>query len=263
MTSLPIRIPSEYDLLVEKNDTVKAGQVLARKKHAPSEIIIEIAKRLKVSPKSVGKMLKKNPGDHVEIGDVLAKKDGLFGDVIVVSNISGMFATFDRSDGNLIIRLLEDKEGQHEVDEILCPLDGIVTLCHNEQIILETEKNVLLGENGTGQTYRGILKLSDAKSKDAISAEKITIETIGCVFLGPAFTKEAYAKASAIGVGGIITLSLDDGDIEYLSEKRLTLPVIQVSEEVGKSISRWKNKEVFMDGQNKTILLLSYEKSTR
>lgn len=262
MTSLPIIIPDEYEIVVKKDDKVQIGQVLAQKKKAPEEVIIPIADLLGVSPKKVGGLLKKAPGDFVDKGDVLAVRDGLFGDKVVTSNVRGTLSKYERNDGTIVIRF-QDVQIQKEAEEILCPLDGVVSLCHNGKIVLETQKNVYIGETGTGQTARGVLKFSEARSKDPITAEKIHAEFIETILFGPAFTTEAYAKASAIGIGGILTLELDESDISYINEKRLSLPVIKISEDIGKTISKWKNKEVFIDGESKSILLLSYEKSTR
>lgn len=262
MTSLPITIPEDFDTVVSKDDKVQIGQVLAKKRSAPEEVTINLANRLNVSPKHVGGMLKKAPGDFVAKGDILAQKDGLFGDTVIISNVRGTLSKFERNDGTVVIRF-QDVRPESGKDEILCPLDGVVSICHNGKIVLDTEKNVYLGEKGIGQSVRGVLKLSEVKSKDPIPAEKITAEFIDTVLFGPAFTTEAYAKASAIGVGGILTLSLSENHISYINEKRLSLPVIEVTEEIGKTISKWKNKEVFVNGESKAILLLNYEKSTR
>lgn len=262
MTSLPIHIPEDYEILVAKDDTVKIGQVLAKRNKTPSELIIHLAKRLKVSPKSIEKYLKKYPGDQVLEGEVLANKDGLFGDTVIISNLTGTLARVDKTDGNITIKLHEI-EADEEVSEILCPLDGTVMLCHNDQIVLQTDKNVYMGEKGTGGSARGLLKLVDVKDGTPITSEGITVDAIGAIIFGPAFEQEALAKASAIGVGGILTLSLSDAEISYINEKRLTFPVIKVTTEIGKDIAKWKRKEIFVDGKTGAILLLSYEKSNR
>lgn len=263
MTSLPIHIPQDYEVLVSKGDTVAIGQVLARERHSPSELIIHLSKRLNVSPKSIGKYLRKHPGDQIVTGEVLAHKDGLFGDTVVISNLTGTLASSNTEDGTVTVKLHEMESDTQSTHELLSPLDGTVLMCNNDQIILETDKNMFLGEKGTGGTFRGLLKVLDVKDSHPIDAEKITVETIDSVIFGPAFDNEAIAKASAIGVGGILTLSLTDDQISYTSEKRLSLPVIQVTSDTGKDIAKWKRKEIFVDGKSGAILLLSYEKSTR
>ena len=263
MTHLPITIPSDFDVLVAKDEEVKAGQILARKRKVPSDVVIEVAKRLKLSPKKVAGILLKAPGDYLQKGEPLAKKEGFFTDTILISEISGTFSKYDRNTGSVTVRLTEEEAVETGVEEIVCPLDGKVMMCHNDQIILETEKNVLLGKQGVGGTFQGLLKIIDKDPKDEVMAEELGGEEIGSVVFAPGFSREAYAKAAAIGVGGLLTLNTTDADIAYLEEKRLVLPLIQVGSDVGLKIAKWQNKEIFVDGHNKAILLLSYEKSTR
>lgn len=263
MTKLPIHIPEDFEIVVTKGDTVSVGQPLAKKKSAPSELIIHLSKRLNVSPKSIGKHLRKNLGDEVQVGEVIAHRDGIFGDTVAISNLSGTLASIHPEDGTVSVKLHELAVESQGTDEILCPLDGIVLICHNDQIVLETDKNVFLGEKGTGGTFRGLLKVIDAPEESAVTSEQITVETIDTVIFGPAFDHEAIAKASAIGVGGILTLSLTDDMVSYMMDKRLHLPVIQVSKDTGKAIAKWKRKEIFIDGASGAIILLTYEKSAR
>lgn len=262
MTSLPIQIPDDYELLVTKGDNVKIGMVLAKQKQTPSELIIHLSKRLKISPKSIEKYLRKYPGDQILKGETLAHKDGLFGDTVVVSNLTGTISNVDTHEGTVTIKL-HFVEPEDDDSEILCPLDGSVLLCHNDEIVLQTDKNVYLGEKGTGSSARGLLKIIDSKDQKPITSEAITVEAIDAILFGPSFEQEAIAKASAIGVGGILTLSLSDTEIAYINEKRLSLPVIEVSPDTGKGIAKWKRKEMYIDGKTGAILLLSYEKSTR
>lgn len=261
MTDLPIFVPEDFEILVKKNSAVKTGDVLARRKNLPTEAVIEVSVKLKVSPKKAAKILKKSPGDFVERGEIIAQKDGIFTDTHLISEVSGTVAAFERDSGELIVRLVEEVKDSSE-SELYSPLDGKITMCDNGKITLATDKNVLLGEAGSGSGAQGMLEILEKKASDEVSADELGGFAVGKVVFAPSFTKDAYAKAAAIDVSGLITLKLTERDIEYLAEKRLNIPVVKVTSAVGRSVAKWAGKEVFIDGQGKTIIPLNYAKNT-
>lgn len=261
MQHLPIKIPPDFEVVVKIEDKVKAGDVLAQKINPPSDVMIDAAGRFGISPKNIKSLLKKSPGDYVEKGEVLATKEGFFTDKKLVSEVRGTFAKYDGETGTVIIRLADEAEDTGDKD-ILSPLDGKVLMCDNDQIVLTTDKNVLVAEKGTGGAFRGLLMILEKKSDQQAEAEEIAGDAIGKVLFAPKFSREALAKASAIGVGGLLSLELIDTDVEYLSEKRLNIPVLEVSGEIGLRVAKQAGKEIFIHGGNKAILLLSYEKNS-
>src|SRR5216683_6260405 len=109
MTSLPIELPVGFIPLVVTGDTVTAGQVIA-KKDAPKDEVVNIIQGLKVSRSHARKVLKKNPGDRIIPGDIIAVKKSLFGKVLatVTSQISGIIIRYERDTGNLVVRTDHD-----------------------------------------------------------------------------------------------------------------------------------------------------------
>lgn len=261
MTHLPINIPQDFEIQVQKGDKLKTGDIIAKKVSLPSDVVVDVAKRLGVSVKGAKNTIKKNPGDYVDKGDLLAKKEGFFNDVMLFSEVRGTVAKYDRENGRIVIRLSEEIVSDTRED-VVSPIDGKVSMCDNGQIILETDKNVLLAKKGSGLTAQGVLKIFEKKPSEEVQAEEFAGDAIGKIVFAPGFTREVYAKASAIGVGGLLSMKLSDSDLAYLSEKRLDIPVLEVSEDIGLKIAKWANKELFVDGQNKAILPLSYEKSS-
>ena len=97
MTTLPIILSPGYIPLVKKGDSVKAGQLIAQK-ISYKEFVINIVKELSVSSDKARKFLCKNPGEKVEIGDVLAIKKGFLGlnEEKIISKVCGqLFAVSD------------------------------------------------------------------------------------------------------------------------------------------------------------------------
>src|SRR3712207_4352849 len=101
MTALPILLPYGFSPLVKQNDVITAGQKIAQNT-APQEEIINIAKELRISLRKAKKVLKKNPGDAIKQGEVIALKKKFFGiqKEAVISKINGTIVKYERDTGD-------------------------------------------------------------------------------------------------------------------------------------------------------------------
>ena len=79
MTLLPVLLPEGYVLKVSANDKLTAGTVIAEKKSSGKEKIIHISQIFNFPAKDIKKALKKNLGDGILKGDVIAEKKGSLG----------------------------------------------------------------------------------------------------------------------------------------------------------------------------------------
>src|SRR5579859_3444048 len=106
MTALPIVIPPGFISVVTVGQAIAVGDPLA-KSLPQTDASINIAKVLQVSLKQMKHVLKKNPGEGIEPDDILAQKKSLFGirDIVIRSKTSGTVLRYERTTGNLIIRI--------------------------------------------------------------------------------------------------------------------------------------------------------------
>lgn len=270
MTSLPILLPPGYSPVVKKGDKVAAGQLLAKStadhqalsedQQAGSEVVIDLTIALGSNASSVRKFLKKAPGDSVGKGEIIAEKSASMGlkKQVVLSEIAGTLIRFERDSGKLYIRTEDASHAVptiHEKSEILSPLAGVISLCNNDQIVIETESKAIVGTVGSGGTATGeIIVLSPEGDKVIISSSQITKDLIDKIVLLPDIAIEALVKADAIGVAGILGTEVSDKLIEYINSHKVGLPVIVIDATIGKKLLKIKNP-VTLHGEEKSILL--------
>jgi hypothetical protein len=253
MTALPIPLPDGYTLLVSRNDSVTAGQPLAEPQKGDEEIL-ELTKMLNISKDKVKHVLRKKPGDIVEEGDIIAQKKSFLGldQDTVVSKVSGKVTRYERFTGNLIIQT----ENQSHTKKIVSPVDGTVTLCNNEQIVIQTPKRVVLGKNGWGGKRRARLFILEASfSRDKTNVlYHLDNQSIGKVVIGKKFTRDMLMKGAGLGIKGIICLHIAEEDREYIQKRGQTMPIIQVTEDGMHEVRTFQ--AVALDGELKTIVQL-------
>lgn len=251
MTSLPVPIPSGYTLSVKLDQKVSAGDVLATKESSSSEIAIEISQSLGLSGKDGLKTLLKNPGDRVEEGDVLARKGGMMGSREIRSKVSGTAIKYEEESGRLFIRTA-DEVSESGVSEIISPVDGTISVCDNDKVVLKTDREAILAEEGSGDTGVGEIYYVEGKEIDAF---KIDSKVNSKILLGEKLSRDAIAKAIGLYASGVISQEIEDLDFQNLREKMIKTPVLRVSEENFAKIVK-KSGKFMIDGNKKLIIKL-------
>jgi hypothetical protein len=272
MTTLPIRLSAGFEPLVKEGDTVKTGDKLA-KRQVKTDISYNLARALSVPVRKVPKLIKRNPGDRITPGDVIAEKKGFISVQRIIAEISGTVLRYERDTGTIVVKpeeifastitddITEEMTDEGKVEFIVSPLDGSITLCNNEQIQIQTDKNVLVGTDGIGNGSEGEIHFIASRDEQSseVQSHDVTTKAIGKVILGKAFSREVLMKAVSIGVTGIIGTDIDDADFVYLVGKDVKTPVIKVPDDIFTKLTKHVGKKVYLEGKSKTILLLNYE----
>jgi len=154
MTLLPVLLPEGFVPKVSVNDKLTVGQIIAEKKEKGIEEVIHVFQILRVPPQKIVKTLRKNLGDSVSKGDVLAIKKGRLrlGTKKIISEFSGTIVKIDEEKGDVLIHT---GVGDKNLISIISPVDGIVDFCNNDKIVIKTERHVLLAKRATGEEARG------------------------------------------------------------------------------------------------------------
>lgn len=248
MTALPINLPDGFSTVVKVGDNITVGQVISNQTTYHEEII-NIPKALSVKRSQVKKYLKKSPGDVVEIGEIIAKKNSLFGPKVTIeSSVAGTVVRYERDTGDLVIK----KSQKTTLNELISPVDGIVALCDNSKIVINTDKNVLVGLAGSGESGQGevfVLKEDDPYYLDS--------STIGKIVVGGSFTREMLLKGIGIGVLGLVGTDIKDEDSDYLDAKKFKTPVIKIDKKNMEKVIEWNTKKVFLNPRLLAIIFLS------
>lgn len=250
MTLLPILLPEGYVLKVSANDKLTVGAIIAEKRSSAGEKIIHITSQLNLPPKNILKTLKKNLGDGILKGDFVAEKKGNLGigSKKVISEFSGTVIKIDEENGDLIIRQAGEEES---VETIISPVEGSVDFCNNEKIVIKTDKNAILAQDGLGIEKEGeLLYLETAEEEDL----KSVIE--GKIILAKTIDRVAVFKAIGLDVSGIVTEDLEGMDFVDLTEKSITTPIMIVNEDDLKKLIKANGKRVYLGGKDKSIVVL-------
>jgi hypothetical protein len=248
MSLLPILLPKGFNPKISVGNIISTGDILAYKNISKEEGI-PLAENLGISSLKVLKCLKKGLGDKVEQGETLAEKKKMVGGKKVVSPFSGTITRLEESTGILYICV-----HSAEISEtIKSPVDGKVTFCDNNKIVLETEKEAITVDKVSGFGARGELIFL---SGEEIKQDEITKDLVKKIVLGMSFEKAAISKAFALGVSGIIGVGISDEEIDNFNEKEVKNPIFKVNSDNFKKLEADKGKEAYLDSENKIIIIL-------
>lgn len=247
MTQLPIVLPEGFTPKISVNDKLTPETVIAEKKSGTIEIINISTFGIPIS--GLQKYLKKNIGDSVNQGDIIAIKPGKLGvgGKKVISKFSGTITKINEEEGQIFIKSNQDES----VEKIFSPVVGTVDFCNNEKIVIKTDKEAILAKDSLGKKAEG-----DIYYIENLDFNKLTSDISDSVVLVKKIDRTSLFKIIGLGANGIITEEIDDVDFVDLNDKKIETPILSVSEEDFKKISKNKNKKVFLDGENKSIVIL-------
>lgn len=247
MTLLPIILPKGFVPKVSINDKLVKGTLLAEKKGSLGEELVELSKDYKISPKDLTKSLKKNLGDHIEAGEVLAIKSGSFfgGSNKVLSGFSGTIAKIDEGQGSVIIKTSYGEESE----QIFSPVEGKVEICNNEKIVIKTSLDAVVANDSLGQEAEG--KIFYLKNATEVVFNQ---NSKGKVLLIKAIDKASIFKAIGLDVIGIITKELEDLDFVDLTDKKINIPIMVIKDEDFEKVAKRTDSHVFLNGKDKSLI---------
>jgi hypothetical protein len=255
MTALPIDLPEGFIPLVKQGDTIRIGEILA-KKDAPQDEVVNIMQALTVDRNGAKKVLKKSPGDKINPGDVIAVKKGAFGKVKgkITSQIAGTILRYERDTGNLVVRA----DIAPSSLELISPVAGTITLCNNREIRIETKdalvsNGIAIGSLGEGRLYT--LKETFAKDGSDNSLYYLDSRAEGKIVFVHTISRDMIIKGDSIGAAGFLGIDIADTEIDYLQKSDVQIPVLEVSEELVSKLHEWENKRIMIDVGNKAIVL--------
>lgn len=258
MTALPVLLAEGFIPQVRVDEHVVVGQTIAKKK-SKSEEVVNVAEELDIPLNKVKHVLKKNPGDSVIPGEIIALKQKWFGlkKWAIFSAIEGIVLRYERGTGKLIVRTMQS----NATETIESPVDGIVSQSDSEKIVLKTDKNVLVGKRGYGDITQGeVFLLNAALGKGAPDPSNLVYSIDGRVhgkiIIGGIFNRDMLVKGLGVGAKGFIGTDFEDDDVSYMAKKGIATPVIEVDDEIISFLIQWEGKNVFLEPQSNSIVLL-------
>ena len=186
---IDITLDSEKKVAIKVGEKVDFNTPLYTSREK-SEERIEVAGLLSIHPKRIFHHLKKNVGDRVILGDVLAEKKSLFTDKKITSHIEGVITEIDHIEGIILIET--QKESQPE----RCWFAGYVEEISKKQIRIKIGKNHVVEAKYVERDFGGMAWFFSER------ADATPEYPIGIVERA---TEYSVAKLEALGGRGLIT----------------------------------------------------------
>lgn len=186
---LEIPVDPEKKLGIKVGEKVDFNTPLYTNKEK-SEERIEVAELLSIHPKKIFHHLKKNVGDSIATGDLLAEKKSLFSNKKVTSHIEGIVTEIDHIEGVVLI------ETQKETRSENCWFSGHVVEVSKKQIQIKIGKYNALEAKYVEKDFGGMIWLLCEQSPNSPTYPVGIIERA---------TEYKVAKLEALGGRGLIT----------------------------------------------------------
>lgn len=201
-----LTVPGE--VLVRVGSRVEPDDVVIRAEYPLNPHIINVATQLSVSPSSVYTKMKKEEGNKVARGEVLAKS-GFLGGSTVTAPVAGTISTIDRITGYVTIT-------PNPVPlELKAQVTGIVMEVPNQRtVMIETPASYAQGIFGLGGERFGILRLLVTDPAERVDVANIDSASSYAVLIGGAsITAAALRKAVEEQVRGIIVGGIEEHEL--------------------------------------------------
>jgi hypothetical protein len=173
---------------------------------------IKIADKLGVEPQDVHTLLKVKVGDPIAKDQLIAegkKLFGLFKAPTATSEYQGILESVSEVTGNLLVR-----EPSIPVDIKAYIQGSIAEILPEEGVIVETRCAMIQGIFGVGGERVGSIRVAVGDPSKILEASDILDSDSGKILIGGSgMTYDAIAKASTLGVTGIVAGGLRDSDL--------------------------------------------------
>ncbi|NNE43279.1 MAG: hypothetical protein HKN12_03650 [Gemmatimonadetes bacterium] len=205
-------LPLKGEVLVKEGDKVASDTVVARTELPGNVHSVNVANVLSVLPDEVpGKMIKQ-PGEKVEVDEIIAKSSTLFGlfKSNVKSPIKGFVESVSEVTGQVLLR---EPPIPVEVDAYV---DGtVVEVRPEEGVVVEMHGSFIQGIFGIGGETFGEIEIVSDSVNEELDGSSIKPEHEGKVVVGGSIvTSAALEKAVSYGVKGVVAGGIDDATIK-------------------------------------------------
>lgn len=202
------RLPLKGDVVVDVGDEVNADDIVA-KTDLPGDVeTINLSGKLGLQPDELKRFMKKEEGDEIKEGEVLAETPGLFGlfKTEFKSPMDGSIETISEVTGQLILR------GPPTPVEIDAYMDGkVIDIIEDEGVVIESKVTFVQGIFGIGGETRGIIQPIVDSRKERVTPDMIDDSMRNKILIGGSYvTLEALNKAVEMGVKGIVVGGIGD-----------------------------------------------------
>lgn len=235
---LSLKIPKKKKFFVKELEGVNQGSVLVEGEKKGRRETISITQVFKITPSQIFKVLVKKLGDKVQKGEILAKKEGIFGRTILKSPIDGRLVEASQVLGEVIL------EGKEEKVIIKSPVSGRVREIKDEEIKIEFEGQVFEGKKGGGERVFGVIENLPFDVGVLDLSSSIVQKILVCQFFSP----PVLAKSWALEAAGVVGTSY--------SSKQSLFPFLVVGKRDIEELKNYQGKKAILEPEEKRLIVL-------
>ncbi|MFV1977357.1 MAG: hypothetical protein ACC651_16560, partial [Candidatus Scalindua sp.] len=207
-------LPLPGDVIVQKGDTVKSDDIVARTNLPGKVHSVNVVNRLAILPNDLRKNMLKKEGDSVVKDEPIAETRPFIKmfKSICLSPITGNIESISDITGQVLLR-----EPPKPV-QISAYIDGkVVETIEKEGVVIETNATFIQGIFGIGGETTGELQIVVNSPDDIIKPEDIKEAHRGKIIAGGSIIySDAIKKALDTGVKGIVVGGIRDKEINEL-----------------------------------------------
>ncbi len=271
-------LPGKGTINVSLGQEVEPSDIIGSANVTSGFRILNLAQLLGVKASDVEQYLKRDLGQRIYKGELLAYKDGgIFGDKkTVVAPTDGLLDYLNPESGEMKITLLPRKI------DLPSGVYGIVDSIDKERglIVIKAQASRVYGMFGCGKAKDGILEVLGERG-DLVGEGMITSKSEGHILVGGSLIyKRALSVAISVGVAGIITGGINAKDYRSIAGGRLIFPKkldndigvsvvvcegfgsVPIGEDIYNELCLYNNKFVSIDGNAGVINLPSFQSSS-
>lgn len=260
---------------VSVNQEVKPSDIIGTSNVSSGFRILNLATLLEVSPADVEKYLKRDLGQRIYKGELLAyKQGGIFGGKkTVIAPTDGLLDFLNLQSGELKMTLLPKKS------DLPAGVFGIVESIDKERgkVTIIAQASRIYGMFGSGKLRDGTLEVL-SKRESLVDNSFISPKSEGHILVGGSLIyKDAISESISCGINGIITGGINAKDYMAMAGGRLAFPKklendigismvvtegfgsIPIGLDIYEFLSQYNNRFVSIDGDRGIIDLPSYE----
>ena len=205
------RLPVFGEVLVKKGDIVEPEMVIAKTDVGSFVQSLPVSTMLGCKPEKLHRFIKKQEGDPVDEGELLALYTALFGLIKrqVYSPITGNVGPISTLTGQVFLKRLPIPV------EINAYIPGkVVEIISREGAVIETDAAIIQGIFGIGGESHGKIRIAVESHDDVLTPSLISSSDEGTILIGGSMvTAKALKKAVKLGVSCVVVGGIRHTDL--------------------------------------------------
>jgi hypothetical protein len=208
MARIERRLPQPGEVLVRMGQRVEPEEVIARAFLPGTPQIVNIARALTITPSTVARAMRREVGNKVAQGEVLARSSSLGGRTCLAP-VSGVIAAVDTETGYVTIA------PDPAAFELQATVRGLVMeVMPYEGVRIETPAAQVYGVFGFGSERSGVLRLLVTDPAEPIVPEMVDARSAYAIIIGGSgITAAALRRAVQEQVRGVIVGGIDEAEL--------------------------------------------------